>query len=345
MEQLNNNKLIKEVGKEKTIYMHLSESERVKIAELYKVGYSCYKISILLSRSPSTIYREVSRNGKKNLMASSHSYKKIKKYNYGYKNAQNKRDNRFNRAKNQKKYNFFITYVNEKIEFYTTLEDLHAQFIKDYPARYYPTLKTMYNWAHKGIITYKWGFKPVKKIKNRSFVNEKNLEDRKSISLREEDFNFKNNNYDFRKHFEIDTVYNGDKKGGVLTFNERATRKLYAVQIPNRKASTINKALRKLINKIGPENILSITSDNGSEFAYSKVIEIYYDLKWYYCDPYCSYQRGQNERLNRDLRKFYPKGILITNITEEIFQNTINLINNKPRRIFNGLSANEYSKI
>lgn len=344
MEQLNSNKLFEEVRKEKKIYMHLSKSERVKIAELYKSGNSCYKIAKLISRSPSTIYREISKNGEKNLVSLSSSYTRIKKYRYSSSKAQSKRNNRFQRAKNFKKYKFFIQEVNNNIKFHTTLEDLHSQFTKDYPTYDCPTLKTMYNWAHKDIITYPWGFNPVKKAKKRSFINSDNLEDRKSISLREKDFNFKTNNYEFRKHFEIDTIYNGDKKGGVLTFNERATRKLYAVQIPNRKASTINKALRNMINKIGSENILSITSDNGSEFAYSKVIEEYYSLKWYYCDPYCSYQRGQNERLNRDIRKFYPKGILITNIDKESFQNTINIINNKPRRILNKLSANEYSR-
>ncbi len=62
-----------------------------------------------------------------------------------------------------------------------------------------------------------------------------------------------------------------------------------------------------MIEEIGAHNIQSITSDNGTEFTFSAVIENCYDLKWYYCDPYRSGQRGQNERLNRDLRTFFPK--------------------------------------
>ena len=72
--------------------------------------------------------------------------------------------------------------------------------------------------------------------------------------------------------------------------------------------------MRTIIKKIGAENILSITSDNGLKFAYSKVIEQYFDLKWYYCDPYSSYQREQNERLNRDIRNI-PKGQSIKKVS------------------------------
>ncbi len=50
-------------------------------------------------------------------------------------------------------------------------------------------------------------------------------------------------------HYEIDTVYNNDKKGGVLTLNHQATMMYYVVKIPDRRAKTIVKALRELVNK------------------------------------------------------------------------------------------------
>ncbi len=130
--------------------------------------------------------------------------------------------------------------------------------------------------------------------------------------------------------------------GGGLTLNETAHAYLYSKQLKNRKAVTTNKALRQLIEEIGPENILSITSDNGVEFAYSKVIEECYGIKWYYCDPYSSYQRGQNERLNRDIRRFIPKSFSIKNYTAEEYAIFIKRINEKPRRKFKGLSAKEH---
>lgn len=105
---------------------------------------------------------------------------------------------------------------------------------------------------------------------------------------------------------------------------------------------TINKALRRMIEEIGPENILSITSDNGVEFAYSRVIEECYDINWYYCDPFSSYQRGQNERLNRDIRRFIPKSFSIKRYSAQEYADFIRRVNDKPRRKFQGLSAKEY---
>ena len=73
-------------------------------------------------------------------------------------------------------------------------------------------------------------------------------------------------------HYEIDTVYNNDKKGGVLTLNHQATMMYYVVKIPSRKAKTIVKALRQLVKR---ENlkINTITSDNDSGFANWKIIK------------------------------------------------------------------------
>jgi IS30 family transposase len=158
-----------------------------------------------------------------------------------------------------------------------TLEEIRYKYIKEFKNFAIPCLKTLYNWSHKKIIQFSFGGIPIRK-QSSSKCNEK-IEGRKSISLREQLFGFKQNDYSIRGHYEIDTIYNGDKMGGLLTFNERASRKLYAVKISDRKARTVNRALRKLISKIGAHNIISITSDNGSEFAYTAVIENSYNIK------------------------------------------------------------------
>lgn len=134
-------------------------------------------------------------------------------------------------------------------------------------------------------------------------------------------------------------VLSGDKKGGVLTVNHRATMKYYARHVSDKRTETVNKALRSVIKEIGCQNIISITSDNGTEFSYTEVIENLYDIKWYKADPYCSGQRGQNERLNRDLRVFYPKGFIFSKITTSELQETITAINKKHRRKFCELTA------
>lgn len=332
MELLNNNTPT-------TIYKQLSESERINIARLYKSGLGIREIARKTARNPSTISREIRRNGQLNQPSIASMRAGIKPYRYTYTKAQKARDARFIRPKSLRRFNSFICYANDIIDGFTSLEDIYWNFQKKFPDSYYPCLKTIYNWAHKGIIHFKWGQKPINTSKQKP--NKEPIEGRKSLHQRKMDFGINYNDDKVRGHFQIDTISDEDKKGGALTFNETATAKLYSVQVPNRKACTINKALRQIINEIGPQNIHSITSDNGVEFAYSLVIEESYKLKWYYCDPYSSYQRGQNERLNRDIRVYIPKSFSIKNIPPEQYASIIHKINEKPRRKFHGLSANE----
>ncbi len=273
---------------------------------------------------------------KKNLPSIGTKRNGISPYYYNANNAQKIRNSRFDRPKNYKKFERFIEYCKQNIEPQVHLEDLLMNFKKYISPLDYPCLKTIYNWAHKLIIYYSWGQKPIKKQRH---TKKEPIDGKKNISQRKIDFGFKITGNAPQGHYEVDTVYDGSKKGGALTFNEKATGLYYCVQIPNRKAITVNNALRSIINKIGAHNIHSITSDNGVEFfSYSKVIEVSYNLNWYYCDPYCSSQRGQNERLNRDLRSYYPKGSSIIKVDKHKFEDFINKINNKPRKKFNCLS-------
>ena len=61
----------------------------------------------------------------------------------------------------------------------------------------------------------------------------------------------------------------------------------------------------------------------------------------YYAHPYRSGERGSNENANRLIRRFIPKGIDITPISEEYIQKIEDWINNYPRAMFNYKSTNE----
>ena len=64
----------------------------------------------------------------------------------------------------------------------------------------------------------------------------------------------------------------------------------------------------------------------------------------YYCHPYSSWERGTNEQTNGMIRRFIPKGSIITTILKKEIKEIQDWINNYPRRIFDGKSANEKEK-
>lgn len=170
----------------------------------------------------------------------------------------------------------------------------------------------------------------------------------KSIDYRPE----KANTREEYGHWEGDLVIETKKRGAVLfTLTERKTREEIIVKIPGKKAEHVTKALdniEKRYKKKFYNKFKTITFDNGVEFRNWKSLEKSYDkrrkmprIQVYYAHPYCSGERGSNENANRLIRRFIPKGIDITPISEEFIQYIENWINNYPRAMFEYKSTNE----
>lgn len=106
--------------------------------------------------------------------------------------------------------------------------------------------------------------------------------------------------------------------------------------------------LNKLEKKYGKnfKNIFkSITVDNGSEFSDCKGMEksIFNGqrTKVYYCHPYSSWERGSNERMNREIRRLIPKGTNIGKISTKEIAHVQNWVNSYPREIFGYATSEE----
>ena len=85
--------------------------------------------------------------------------------------------------------------------------------------------------------------------------------------------------------------------------------------------------------------IKSITADNGLEFA--RLYEVFDYEKIYYAHPYSSYERGSNENNNKFIRRFIKKGEDISKVSQRKIKEIQDWMNNYPRRMFGGKSANE----
>ena len=139
-------------------------------------------------------------------------------------------------------------------------------------------------------------------------------------------------------HFELDTVI-GTSKGKhecLMTLTERKTRfemifKLSAKTAEEvvTKFNKIKEFMKQNYNKI----FKSITTDNGTEF--SDFLNIIKDTKTqiYFCHPYCSGEKGTNERHNGIIRYFIPKGTLIENYSYKNINKIAEWMNNYPRKI------------
>lgn len=174
----------------------------------------------------------------------------------------------------------------------------------------------------------------------------------KSIEDRPEEIDLR----DIYGHWEMDTVYSGkDKsKSCLLVLSERMTREELIIRLKDRTAQSVLDAINAMESKIGYDRFRTvfktITCDNGVEFSRHKELELSSTCvgvrtQVYFCHPYCSCERGTNENQNKLIRKYIPKGADIGDYTDERIKEIENLINNYPRRLFGGLSANDYKRI
>ena len=152
-------------------------------------------------------------------------------------------------------------------------------------------------------------------------------------------------------HWEMDCVC-GSTKPVLLVLSERLTRKEIIFKMENQKAESVVKCLNILERRYGKmfqKVFKTITVDNGAEFSNYVGMERSLNgrslrTKVFYCHPYCSSERGTNERLNREIRRLVPKGSNLAKLSIEDVQKVEDWLNNYPRSVLSFATANELFK-
>jgi transposase, IS30 family len=139
-------------------------------------------------------------------------------------------------------------------------------------------------------------------------------------------------------HWEVDTVHSKGHRGGVVTIVERKSLFYIAIKVKDLKADTVCKTIIRALKGF---KVLTITSDNGSEFAEWKMVEEGLNCGFYFARPYKSNDRARNERMNRELRRLYPKGTDFDFVTEQQLAKVLHNINNVPRRRLKKISSTQ----
>lgn len=131
--------------------------------------------------------------------------------------------------------------------------------------------------------------------------------------------------------WEIDTVIGKDHKGALVTIVDRKSKFTLIKKVASKHADAVTQATVDLLQPVKALT-LTITADNGKEFAYHKLIASQLDTSVYFCDPYSSWQRGLNEHTNGLIRQYIPKKSEFDNISKAEIVTIQNLINHRPRK-------------
>lgn len=304
---------------------HLTREERDVIYRMKYEGAKQITIATRLSRSQSTISRELNRNRKP-------------RQSYGGYTAQGMAEKR--RANRPLKRKLDDGPLKKEV---LRLLNLHWS-----PEQIAERLKQSTAWqiSHQTIYAFVWATgrftllakclrRAGKRYRRRNAAERTLIKGRVSISQRPA-------KVDKRKqfgHWELDLVVgakaNSKASGFILTAVERRSGLLLTSRLTRKDSPRVTRAVVRMFSKLPSSLSRTITVDNGREFSGHLDWTRKLGIKVYFADPYNSGQRGTNENTNGLLRQYFPKGKTFHSMTNAALKFATNRINNRPRKRLN----------
>jgi len=135
-------------------------------------------------------------------------------------------------------------------------------------------------------------------------------------------------------HWEGDLLF-GSNNSQIATLVERHTRYVMLARVKSKDTETVINALINQAHKLPRELYKSLTWDRGKEMADHKRFSLATDIKVYFCDPQHPWQRGSNENTNGLLRQYFPKGMDLSTVHQNRLNAVARRLNERPRETLN----------
>jgi len=140
--------------------------------------------------------------------------------------------------------------------------------------------------------------------------------------------------------WEIDTVIGKNHQGALVTIVDRASKFTLIKKVNSKHAEVVTHATITLLQPY-LDKTLTITADNGKEFAGHEEMAEKLNASVYFAHPYHSWERGLNENHNGLIRQYLPKGMALDKVSEEDISVIQSKLNNRPRKLLNYKTPNE----
>jgi IS30 family transposase len=130
--------------------------------------------------------------------------------------------------------------------------------------------------------------------------------------------------------WESDTVV-GPSRPVLVTLVERRSRLTRIVKVDCSKADEVGRAICSVLAPL-KDRVLTITTDNGTEFARHGDVAGALEAQFYFAHPYSSWERGLNENTNGLIRQYFPKGTDFSKVSDRQIQMVEEKLNSRPRK-------------
>lgn len=140
--------------------------------------------------------------------------------------------------------------------------------------------------------------------------------------------------------WEADTVVGKGHSGAVVTLVDRATKLSLFQRLDSRKSDEVCPAVVDMLLSVSAP-VLTVTSDNGKEFAGHAAVSEALGAGFFFARPYHSWERGLNEHTNGLLREYFPKGTDFRKVTDGQVREVQDILNARPRKALGYLTPEE----
>jgi IS30 family transposase len=305
----------------------LSQTEREEISRGIATQLSMRTIAVLLSRSPSTISREINRNG-----------------GYDHYRAVQAEQEAWKRTKRPKLCKLISNKQLSQIVAKKLRRQWSPQQIAGWLKRAYPGDED-YQVSHETI--YRTLFiqtrGALKKELQQCLRTKRIMRRSKHSSLKRQGLGKIVNAISISKrpasvedraipgHWEGDLIQ-GTNNTFIATLVERHSRYVMLAKLKNKNTETVIAALIKQSKKLPKELYKSLTWGRGSELSAHQDFTVATNIQVYFCDPSSPWQRGSNENTNRLLRQYFPKGTDLSIHTQSKLSAVARQLNERPRK-------------
>ena len=315
-------------------YRQLSIEERCEIARLRAEGAAVRQIAAALDRAPSTVARELKRNGSR-----SGGYRSV----YAHEQA---RARRWTGARLERDDELRAC-VLERLSWGWSPEQI-AGHLAEAAGRTVISYESIYRFIYAQAARHKnhawrrylprakWkrGRRRRKGSSSASFIaHRRPVAERPAAAADRQTFG----------HWEADTMLFGRSGEVVLALHERLSRLVLMARVPSKAAGPIAETIARVLGPLPPAFRQTVTFDNGTEFARHHEL---HDLgiETFFCDTYSPWQKGGVENAIGRLRRFLPRKMNLAEVPEERFTEVALAYNNTPRKCLGYRSSAEIFK-
>jgi IS30 family transposase len=142
-------------------------------------------------------------------------------------------------------------------------------------------------------------------------------------------------------HWEGDLINGAHDTGNLVTLVERNTRFTLIGRTDSKEAEEVTRAICALFDMLPQKSRLSLTLDNGKEFARHEELERITHMTVFFAKPYHSWERGTNENTNGLIRRLHPKKASFSGIGKTELDRIDMFVNDRPRKCLGWMTPRE----